>query len=171
MQLNSLHTLFVDQLRDLYNAETQLVRALPNMSSAATSPELKEAFNHHLDETRNQVKRLEEIFNDLKETPKGESCEAMQGLIEEGRKIIEAAGDGAVKDAALIAAAQRVEHYEIAGYGVVRTFADKFGYDRAKDLLNETLDEESSADSKLNDLATGGLFSEGINTKAMKTGA
>lgn len=171
MQLNSLHTLFIEQLRDLYNAENQLIKALPKMAGAATSSDLKQAFNGHLEETRDQVQRLEKIFTDLNESPQGETCEAMQGLIKEGEEVIQAQGDGAVKDAALIAAAQRVEHYEIAGYGVVRTFADKFGYDHAKDLLDTTLQEEGGADDKLNDLAMGGLFSDGLNDQAMKTTA
>ena len=166
MQLNSLKDLFVEQLRDLYSAETQLVEALPKMASAASHDELRQAFEHHLDETRGHVDRLREIFEQLGETPGGETCEAMKGLIEEGEEVVKAQGDAAVKDAALIAAAQRVEHYEIAGYGTVRTFADDLDLGDARDLLDQTLDEESSADKLLTKLATGGMLKTGLNERA-----
>jgi ferritin-like metal-binding protein YciE len=166
VQLNSLKDLFVEQLRDLYSAETQLVDALPKMASAASHDELRQAFEHHLDETRGHVDRLREIFEQLGETPGGETCEAMKGLIEEGEEVVKAQGDAAVKDAALIAAAQRVEHYEIAGYGTVRTFADDLDLGDARDLLDQTLDEESSADKLLTKLATGGMLKTGLNERA-----
>lgn len=153
MKLESLQDLFVDELKDLYNAENQLLKALPKMAKAAHHPDLKQAFTDHLEETRGQVERLEQIFKGLDGSPKGKKCKAMEGLVEEGKEIIEQSADPAVKDAALIAAAQRVEHYEIAGYGCVRTFARLLGNDEAADLLQETLDEEAAADKKLTDLA------------------
>lgn len=167
MQLNTLKDLYIEQLRDLYSAETQLVAALPKMAQAASSADLKTAFQEHLTETKDQQKRLERIFSELGTSPQGETCEAMEGLIKEGEEIIQAMGQPAVKDAALIAAAQRVEHYEMAGYGTVRTFASELGYDNAKDILQMTLDEEGSANKKLNAIAEGGLLSSGLNEKAM----
>lgn len=165
--LNSLQDLFIYELRDLYNAEKQLVSALPKMANAATAPELRDAFNQHLKQTQNHVTRLDKIFTDLGTTQIGEECQAMKGLIKEGEEAIQAVGDTAVRDAALIASAQRVEHYEMAGYGCARTFADKLGYDKAADLLQQTLDEEGDADHKLTKLAEGGIFSTGINEKAV----
>lgn len=153
MALNSLHDLYVEELKDLYNAENQLLKALPKMAKAASSPELKQAFEEHLEVTRGQVTRLDRIFEGLEESPKGKKCKAMEGLIEEGSEIIAEKGDSSVKDAALIAAAQRVEHYEIAGYGCVRTFANLLGYEDAAALLQETLDEEGDADKSLTELA------------------
>ena len=167
MQLNSLKDLYVEQLRDLYSAETQLVEALPKMAQAASSADLKKAFQSHLDETRTQKQRLEQIFSEIGTSPQGETCKAMEGLIKEGEQVIQANGDPKVKDAALIAAAQRVEHYEMAGYGTVRTYANELGFSNAKSLLQRTLDEEGNADKKLNSLAEGGVFSTGINEKAM----
>lgn len=165
--LNSLQELLVHELRDLYNAEQQLVAALPKMARAATSHDLQSAFTQHLVETRTHVTRLEKIFNGLGVMGTGKECEAMKGLIKEGEEAINSIGDSAVKDAALIAAAQRVEHYEIAGYGTARTFANKLGFDDAADLLQNTLDEEGSTDKKLTKLAEGTLFSTGINERAM----
>ena len=166
MQLQSLHDLLVEQLQDLYSAETQLVQALPEMMAAASHDELRQAFQHHLDETRDHVSRLDEIFGQLGVTRSGETCEGMQGLIREGQKVIGAQGEPAVRDAALIAAAQRVEHYEIAGYGTVRTLADHLDLDEAKDLLDQTLSEEGAADKLLTKIATGGMFKTGINERA-----
>ena len=153
MKLESLHDLFVDELKDLYNAESQLLKALPKMAKAAASDDLRTAFEEHLKETERQVERLETIFQELEASPKGKKCKAMAGLIEEGKEMIDADGEDAVKDAALIAAAQRVEHYEIAGYGTVRTFARILGMDEAANLLQATLDEEAAADEKLTSLA------------------
>jgi len=153
MPLDSLHDLYVNELKDLYNAENQLLKALPRMAKAATAPELKEAFTEHLDVTRKQVERLDTIFAELGVSPKGKKCKAMEGLVEEGKEVMEEDGDPAVIDAALIAAAQRVEHYEMAGYGCVRTFANLLGYEDAVALLQETLDEEGEADKKLTELA------------------
>jgi ferritin-like metal-binding protein YciE len=166
VQLNSLKDLFVEQLRDLYSAETQLVEALPKLAAAASHDELRQAFEHHLDETRGHVDRLREIFEQLGTTPGGVTCKAMKGLIAEGEEVVKAQGDDAVKDAALIAAAQRVEHYEIAGYGTVRTFADDLDLGDARDLLDQTLDEESTADKLLTKLATGGMLKTGLNERA-----
>ena len=153
MSLDSLHDLYVSELKDLYNAEIQLIKALPRMAKAATAPELRAAFNEHLEVTRGQVARLEKIFKNLGTGPKGKRCAAMEGLIEEGKEVIARGGEPAVIDAALIAAAQRVEHYEMAGYGCVRTFANLLGYADAAALLQETLDEEGAADKKLTQLA------------------
>ena len=153
MALASLHDLYVDELKDLYNAENQLVKALPRMAKAANTPELKAGFEEHLEVTRGQVERLERIFKKLGVSPKGKKCKAMEGLVEEGKEVIEETGAEAVIDAALIGAAQRVEHYEMAGYGCARTFARLLGYDEAARLLQETLDEEGEADKKLTELA------------------
>jgi len=153
MALNSLHDLYVEELKDLYNAENQLLKALPRMAKKASSPELKSAFTEHLAVTQKQVERLVQIFEELGVSPKGKKCKAMEGLLEEGKEVIEEDGDPAVLDAALIAAAQRVEHYEMAGYGCVRTFAKLLGYVDSAALLQETLDEEGEADQKLTELA------------------
>jgi ferritin-like metal-binding protein YciE len=166
MQLQTLNDLFVVQLQDLYSAEQQLVEALPKMASAASYDKLREAFEHHLSETEEHVRRISEIFGGVGASPSGETCEAMKGLIREGEQVLSAQGDPAVRDAALIAAAQRVEHYEIAGYGTARTLADELDYDDAKDLLDQTLDEESNADKLLTKIATGGMFKAGINQRA-----
>lgn len=153
MALDSLHDLYVDELKDLYNAENQLLKALPRMAKAASSEDLKAAFTEHLEVTRGQVERLDQIFAELGVSPKGKKCQAMEGLVEEGKEVMEEDGDPSVIDAALIAAAQRVEHYEMAGYGCVRTFATLLGYEDAAALLQETLDEEGEADKKLTELA------------------
>jgi len=166
MQLQTLDDLFVDQLQDLYSAEQQLVQALPKMASAASNDELREAFEHHLSETQEHVQRISDIFGEIGTTPSGETCEAMEGLIREGEQVLTAQGDPTVRDAALIAAAQRVEHYEIAAYGTARTLADDLDQDGAKDLLDQTLDEESNADKLLTKIATGGMFKAGINQQA-----
>jgi ferritin-like metal-binding protein YciE len=150
---DSLETLFVDQLEDLYDAEQRLVKALPKMANAAHDPGLKSAFEQHLRETQNQVSRLEQIFRDMGRSATSSTCYAMKGLVEEGDEMISAKGDPEVKDAALIAAAQRVEHYEIAGYGTARTFAERLGRQNAVRLLQETLNEEAATDKKLTQLA------------------
>lgn len=153
MKLESLQELLSHELSDLYSAENQLLKALPKMAKAATSPELKTAIEEHLEETKGQVERLNTVFEKLGESPKRKKCKAMEGLIEEGSEIIDMEGDDAVKDAALIAAAQRVEHYEMAGYGCARTFATLLGLNDVADLLQETLDEEGNADKKLTEIA------------------
>jgi len=153
MALESLHDLYVEELKDLYNAETQLLKALPKMAKAASSSALKAAFEEHLAVTGEHVSRLEKIFEGLDESPKGKKCKAMEGLIAEGSEVMEEDAEEAVMDAALITAAQKVEHYEIAGYGCVRTFARLLGYADAETLLQQTLDEEGEADKKLTELA------------------
>jgi ferritin-like metal-binding protein YciE len=153
MAMDSLKDLYVDELKDLYNAENQLLKALPKMAKKASAPELKRAFQEHLTQTEGHVNRLEKIFKGLGEKPTGKTCKAMKGLIEEGKEIIEEDGDGSVLDAALIGAAQRVEHYEIAGYGVVRTFASLLGEEDAMESLQRTLNEEGETDKKLTGLA------------------
>ena len=165
MQLQTLQDLFQHEISDLYSAETQLVTALPQMAQAASNEELRDAFEQHLQETRDHVRRLEEIRGQIGGSIT-EECEGMCGLIEEGREIVSAPGDPAVKDAALISAAQRVEHYEIAAYGTARTLADELDLGDAKDLLDQTLDEESNADKLLTKIATGGMFKAGINQQA-----
>jgi ferritin-like metal-binding protein YciE len=166
MQLNNLHDVLIEQLADLYSAETQLLSALPKMAGAAHSAELRQAFTEHLEETRRHVGRLDEAFGELSVPRSTETCEAMRGLIEEGSEIVEATGDPAAIDAALIAAAQRVEHYEISAYGTVRALAGELGYDRAAALLDETLAEEARADKLLTKLAAGGFLRSGINEEA-----
>ncbi|MGE3315269.1 MAG: ferritin-like domain-containing protein [Planctomycetaceae bacterium] len=155
MTLDNLENVLVMQLRDLESAEDQLLEALPKMAEAASNSELKSAFQTHLAETRQQKNRLQEIFSLLGKEPGGETCEAMEGLIAEGEEIIGLDGDPEVKDAALIAAAQRVEHYEIAGYGCARTFARRLGLNSVAALLQETLDEEGNADKILTHVAEG----------------
>lgn len=153
MKLDNLRKLFVEELRDLYSAENQLVKALPKMAKGASSEELKQALEDHLEQTQGQVERLEEVFEQLDETPKGKTCKAMKGLVEEGSEILEEDGEDSVVDAGIIAAAQKVEHYEIASYGTVRTWAGLLGENEAAELLQETLDEEGEANKLLNKLA------------------
>jgi ferritin-like metal-binding protein YciE len=149
-KITTLHELFLEQLRDLYDAETQLVSALPQMAEAATSPELKQGFTTHLEETKQHALRIEQILRDLDEgDATGKTCQAMKGLIKEGKETISEDATPEVKDAALIAAAQRVEHYEIAGYGTVRTYAEIMGHTAAANLLQTTLDEEGATNKKL----------------------
>jgi ferritin-like metal-binding protein YciE len=153
MHVGSLEKLYVDQLRDIYDAENQLVRAIPKMAKAATSPELRAAFEDHLEKTRGHVRRLDEIFQSLGHPSKGKSCKAMIGLIEEGDEILKGDIDASLKDAGLIAAAQKVEHYEIASYGTLRTFAEYRGDHQAAQSLQKTLDEEYEADKTLTKVA------------------
>jgi ferritin-like metal-binding protein YciE len=160
MKFNSLHEVLTDYVRDLYSAESQLVKALPRMAKAASSPDLRAAFQEHLEQTRRHVERLDRVCADLGIRPKGKTCHAMKGLIEEGQEVISSTGDPAAKDAALIGAAQKVEHYEIAGYGTARTFARVLGEMAAADLLEQTLDEEKATDEQLTALAESGLNRE-----------
>jgi ferritin-like metal-binding protein YciE len=162
MKLDSLKKLYLEELRDLYSAETQLVKALPKMVKGASSDELKQALRDHLEQTKKHVERLDEIFDRLGEKPTGKTCKAMQGLIEEGSEMLEEEGDGSVIDAGLIGAAQRVEHYEIAAYGTVRTFAHLLGEEEAAELLQQTLDEEVETDKGLTDLAEGIVNEEAL---------
>ena len=166
MNVQTMDDVFVNQLEDLRDAERQLVDALPKMAQASSDPKLRDAFDEHFDETRDHVNRLEEILGQLGRQPSGKTCKAMRGLIAEGTEIIQATGDPAAKDVALIAAAQRVEHYEIAAYGTARTLADQLGYGEAKDLLEQTLDDEANADKLLTKIATGGLMRSGVNERA-----
>jgi ferritin-like metal-binding protein YciE len=166
MQLNTLEDVFHEQLEDLYSAEKQLVSALPQMASAVGSEELRKALQNHLEETRGHVTRLEEIFGQLGMSTPTAHCKGMEGLIAEGKEIVQMPGNSVAKDAAIIAAAQRVEHYEIAGYGTARTLAGELDQSEARDLLDQTLDEESDADKLLTKIATGGLLKTGINEKA-----
>jgi ferritin-like metal-binding protein YciE len=153
MKLDSLQALYVEELRDLYNAENQLLKALPKMAKGASAPELKQAFEEHLEQTKEHIERLEEIFEKLDKKPTGKTCHGMKGLIEEGSEILEEEGDDSVLDAGIIAAAQKVEHYEIASYGTVRTFAEMLGEDGAAGLLQQTLNEEGETDQRLTELA------------------
>jgi ferritin-like metal-binding protein YciE len=166
MQLQTLDDVLVEQLADLHSAETQLVEALPRVAGAASTHELRSAFQEHLEQTRGHVRRLEEAFSQLGTQVPNEFCEGMEGLLKEGEEVMGANGDPVARDAALIAAAQRVEHYEIAGYGTARTLADQLGYNEIKRLMNETLDEEADADKKLTKIATGGIFRSGVNQEA-----
>jgi ferritin-like metal-binding protein YciE len=152
-KLSTLEQLLVHELKDLYSAENQLLKALPKMAKAATSPKLKAGFEKHLGETEVHVKRLEEIMEELGASPKGKTCAAMKGLVEEGAETIAEDAEAAVKDAALIAAAQRVEHYEIAGYGTARTFAELLGHKEVAKKLQMTLDEEGATDHALTKIA------------------
>jgi ferritin-like metal-binding protein YciE len=163
MSLNTLEKLYIEELRDLYNAENQLLKALPKMANAASSPELKEAFEKHLEQTKGHVQRLEELFEQRDESPKGKTCKAMKGLIEEGSEILKAEGENSVLDAGMIVAAQKVEHYEIASYGSVRTFANLLGKDDEAKLLQATLDEESETNEILNQLAEGIVNEEALS--------
>ncbi|OLD19987.1 MAG: hypothetical protein AUI85_01605 [Acidobacteriales bacterium 13_1_40CM_3_55_5] len=153
MPNEGLKELYVDELKDLYNAENQLVKALPKTAKAASSEELRAGFEEHLEQTKSHVQRLEQIFEMLDESPKGKKCKGMEGLIEEGSEIMEEDFEGALLDAALIGAAQRVEHYEIAAYGTVRAFAEELGESEHASLLAETLEEEKETDEKLTELA------------------
>src|SRR6202162_6427357 len=160
MQKDSLRELYVDELRDLYNAETQLVKALPKMAKASSNAELRQGFEEHLRQTSEQVSRLEQIFEMLGEKATGKKCLGMEGLVKEGAETISGDYEGAVKDAAIIGAAQRVEHYEIAGYGTARAFAELLGENEHVSLLDQTLEEEKETDKKLTQLA------EQINSQA-----
>jgi ferritin-like metal-binding protein YciE len=166
MSLNSLESLFLDELKDVYNAEKQIIRALPRMAKAADSPELQQAFTKHLKETEGHVQRLEQIFKELGQAARGKKCKGMEGLLEEGKEVLEEDGEPAVIDAALIASAQRVEHYEMAAYGCLRTYAGLLGYTKAEQLLQQTLQEEEATDEKLTQLGEGG-----INEAAAAVGA
>jgi ferritin-like metal-binding protein YciE len=163
MESNALKKLYVDELKDLYSAENQLLKALPKMAKAAASDDLRNAFDEHLEQTHQHVTRLEKIFQELDESAKGKKCRGMEGLIEEGGEMIEEDREPEELDAGLIAAAQRVEHYEIAGYGCVRTYANLLGESEAASLLEQTLAEEKETDQKLTALA------EQINVVAQET--
>src|SRR6187402_645280 len=153
----TIHDAFVEELRDTYDAEKQLIKALPKLAKAATSDELRSAFETHLEETRGHVERLEQVFESLEEKVRGKHCEGIAGIIEEGKSIMEEDFDEAAMDACLIAAGQRAEHYEMAAYGTLVAWAQAMGHDEAANLLQQTLDEEKAADKKLSGLAEGGI--------------
>jgi ferritin-like metal-binding protein YciE len=163
MKLQNLHDLYMDQLKDLYNAEDQIVKALPKMAKAATSPDLQRAYQDHLDQTKRQKERLEMIFDELGQRPTGKKCKGMEGIIEEGEELLTQKVDPDVLDAGLIAAAQRVEHYEISGYGTARTYAQHLGYTKAANILQEILEEERQTDKKLTALAESHINVEAKN--------
>jgi ferritin-like metal-binding protein YciE len=156
----TMHDAFVEELRDTYDAEKQLIKALPKMAKAASSADLRTAFESHLEETRGHVERLEQVFESLEEKVKGKHCEGIAGIIEEGKSIMDEEFDEAAMDACLIAAGQRAEHYEMAAYGTLVAWARAMGHTEAADLLQETLDEEKAADEKLTTLAEGGINQE-----------
>jgi ferritin-like metal-binding protein YciE len=153
MKMNTLKDLYLDELKDVYDAEQQITKALPKMAKEATNEELRAAIEQHLDQTQTQIERLEQIFEELGEKAKGVKCEATKGLIEEAKSMMEDAEDDDTRDAAIIAAAQKIEHYEIATYGTLRTYAELLGFDEQAELLQETLDEEKETDESLTELA------------------
>jgi ferritin-like metal-binding protein YciE len=157
MTMQSLEDLFVHTLRDVYNAEKQSLQELPRMAKKAGVAELRAAFDAHCDETRNQVNRLERIFEMMRVKPEGEACEALRGIVEEGRHVLDETKEGMVQDAGMIATAQAIEHYEIARYGTLCAWAKQLGRNEAADLLGETLKEEYNADKKLNEIAVGAV--------------
>ena len=166
MKLENLETLYVDELKDAYDFEHQILDALPKMAEAAHSTELQAAFREHRRETENQVRRLEQVFRSLGREADRKTCKGMKGLLSEGDEFVKARGDDATVDAALISAAQRVEHYEMAVYGTLRTYAEVLGHDDQARLLDESLDEESAADEKLTELATSGINVEATTAAA-----
>ena len=162
MEIDSLRKLYVEELKDLYSAEKQILQALPRMAKKAKNPQLKAGFEEHVRQTEEQVRRLDQIFEGLGKSPRGKKCKGMEGLLEEGKEVMQEDMDDETRDAALIAAAQKVEHYEIAGYGTVRTYAQLLGEKEAARLLQQTLDEEGMTDKKLTQLAE-----TSINVEAM----
>ena len=164
MKLETLHDLLRDQISDLYDAEQRLVKALPDMVEAASSPDLRNAIQSHLEETKGHVNRLERIFGQLGEDAKGQTCAAMKGLLEEGKSLASKIEKSPLRDAAIIAAANRVEHYEMAAYGSARTFAETMGLDRVAETLQETLEEEKKADATLTRLAEAKINEEAMHT-------
>lgn len=170
MKLETLQELYVEELRDLYSAENQILKALPKMAENATFDDLRSGFEKHYDQTREHVARLEQIFDELGESPKGNACEGMEGLLKEGDKMMKTDAEPVVRDAAMIAAAQRMEHYEMAGYGVCRSYAQLLGFNGAAKLLQQTLNEEKETDQKLTELALGHINAD-ANAGTKYTGA
>jgi len=162
MKLDSLQKLYLEELRDLYSAENQILKALPKMAKAASTPQLQAAFQEHLEQTKGQVERLEQIFEALGKSPKGKTCAAMEGLVKEGEELMSQKAEPAVLDAGLIAAAQRVEHYEMAGYGTVRSYARLLKDEESARLLQQTLEEEEQTDKKLTRLAESTINIEAV---------
>ncbi|HEY7091012.1 MAG TPA: ferritin-like domain-containing protein [Tepidisphaeraceae bacterium] len=157
MELNTLQDLYVDELRDLLSAENQILKALPKMAKAASSPQLARAFQEHLNQSQEHVARLTRIFEMMGEKPRAKKCKGMEGIIEEGKDLVDEAETDEARDAAMISAAQKVEHYEMASYGAVRTYAKHLGQNEAAELLQRTLDEEGETDKKLTQLAESGI--------------
>ena len=171
MSNEGLKELYVDELRDIYNAENQLLKALPKMAKAASSEKLQQGFEEHLEQTKGHIQRLDKIFKSMDESPKGKKCMGMEGLVKEGGDVMQEDFEGAVMDAALIGAAQRVEHYEIAAYGTVRQFAEILGESEHASLLKQTLEEEKETDEKLTQLAEqiNPQANDGVEKKESKT--
>lgn len=164
VKLESLRELFVKELQDLHSAENQILKALPKMAKEASEPELKQAFEEHLEQTKGHVERLEQIFEKLGASSKGKKCKGMEGLLKEGKELMEEDAEPAVRDAGMIAAAQKVEHYEIAGYGSARTYAHMLQEREAENLLQETLDEEGETDKKLTQIAESAVNAQAAGT-------
>lgn len=167
MAISNLQQLFEHELQDLHSAETQIIGALPKMIALANHAELKTALEDHLEVTREQLERLNSVMSKMSVKASSMTCEGMKGILTEGEKSLKEISDPSTRDAAIIAAAQRVEHYEMAGYGTVVEYAKQLGLSEAADILQETLDEEGEADASLNTLATGGWFTEGLNEQAV----
>ena len=168
MNLQSLEDVYTHELKDIYSAEKQIIEALPKMAEAASTTELQDAFETHLKQSEKHLSLVSGILDEMGINPGNTKCEGVAGLLKEGESVISTSGQGLAKDAALIGAAQRVEHYEMAAYGTARTFARILGYDSAADTLQEILNQEGETDRLLTDLAEGGLLTEGINEKAMQ---
>lgn len=168
MAMSALYDVYVEQLKDMYSAEKQLVDALPKMAKAASTNQLQEAFEQHLSETREHMNKVQSILDELDENPGNKHCKGMEGLVKEGEEVIKEDGSSAARDVALILAAQKVEHYEIATYGGLRAYARILGYDDAADTLDEILDQEYEADQKLDDIAEGGAIEAGLNEEAVR---
>jgi ferritin-like metal-binding protein YciE len=168
MAMNALYDLYVKELKDAYSAEKQLVDALPSLAQAAKTPELRQAFEAHLEETKRHHEAVRQILDELDENPTSTVCKGMEGIIEEGKEVANEGNPSNARDAALIVSAQKAEHYEIASYGALRAYANELGYDSAATMLNDILDEEYDADQNLDDLAEGGILSEGLNEKAAR---
>jgi ferritin-like metal-binding protein YciE len=169
MRIESMEDLFIEQIQDLYDAEERLVKALPKMADASTSSDLRSAFEDHLTQTKGQLQRLEQVFEEIGKKAKGDTCEAMKGLIEEGEEMIDNVEPSALRDAGLIAAANRVEHYEMAGYGCARAMAEALGLIKSAKLLEQTLEEERMADEKLTKIAMQKVNQEALRSTGPKT--
>lgn len=168
MNLKTLHDVYVHELKDIYSAEKQIIEALPKMVDNASNSDLQKAFSEHLEQSQTHLEHVNRLLNEIDVNPGNVKCEGMEGLINEGEEVIKTAGSNDAKDAALIAAAQRVEHYEMAAYGCARTYARLLGYNDAADTLQTILDQEGETDKKLTKLAEGGFLSQGINQEAMQ---
>lgn len=166
MKIQSLHDFYVDQLKDAYSAEKQMLEALPEMVEAASNNDLKQVFENHFQQTKRHMEAVRSILDEIDENPGNKKCRAMEGLLEESRELVNADADIQVRDAALILAAQKVEHYEIATYGGLRAYANALGYSEVADRLQDILDDEYDADQELDDLAMGGVLSDGLNVRA-----